>query len=285
MSLELRMKHPWTAKWPIDILSEHVIYAENMLRAIEEFLCGRCEHGVLFFRLKSEVIDGFPTLIVALDTHIQRGTAQWAALDAALTMQSIASNTAARLTAAQAALAAAIAHNALEAAKSAVENITVVEDENESTPDEENIKTITIYDEHSVHAIASMGESREKHVQDHAATLITRLRNDDGNRRLATIPNIEDLKRMDEQFPNFSEAYERIQQHVLLALKGDMILRLPPLLFVGPPGIGKTKFISTLANISHAPFKMINVSTLQSESVLAGSELHWGNGVSSFSVQ
>lgn len=280
MSIALRMKYPWTAKWPIDIRPEHALYAESMVRAIEEFLgSGKCHEIVTFFRLKSDDIDGVSTLTVALDTKIPPHTSQAAALNATLTMLSISSNTASRI-AAQAAAQKAAASVAEESRQEMLALPIANQEETQQVveqAEEEGRILVRVFDNTSIQAVVNMHESREKHVQDHAAALLSRLKNDMGYRELRPVPQIEALSVLDNQFPNFGEAYEAIQREVLLALLGDYVLRLPPLLFVGPPGVGKTKFISTLADAVGVPFKFLNVASLQSESVLGGSEMHWGN--------
>jgi hypothetical protein len=79
-------------------------------------------------------------------------------------------------------------------------------------------------------------------------------------------------------FPNFSAVVTSvIRPHVAMLARG-IRHRLPPLLLVGPPGIGKTLFAHNLAHLlSVPPPLMISIASETSGSALGGSSTFWSN--------
>lgn len=80
-----------------------------------------------------------------------------------------------------------------------------------------------------------------------------------------------------EKFPNFADVTAFIRNQFALSAAGDGALRLPPMLLVGGPGVGKTEFLLTLANDLKTTLEVIDMSCAQTGSALTGSEAYWGN--------
>lgn len=78
-------------------------------------------------------------------------------------------------------------------------------------------------------------------------------------------------------FPNFSAVIAFIQQQMALAAQLDGVFVLPPVLLIGPPGIGKTEFLLALVKRINSQLEIIDMSAAQSGSTLAGSEAFWSN--------
>jgi hypothetical protein len=90
----------------------------------------------------------------------------------------------------------------------------------------------------------------------------------------ATISAVE---RMRDAFPNFSDVLDSVVvPHVRLCEK-NAAHRMPPILLVGPPGVGKTLFASTLASALAAPLLRVDMASEQNNSTLAGSSSFWSN--------
>jgi ATP-dependent Lon protease len=49
------------------------------------------------------------------------------------------------------------------------------------------------------------------------------------------------------------------------------------MILIGPPGIGKTEFLLTLATVAHSVLEVIDIASAQTGSALSGSEAYWSN--------
>jgi ATP-dependent Lon protease len=70
---------------------------------------------------------------------------------------------------------------------------------------------------------------------------------------------------------------ELVEERLLLAQQEGTPFTLPPILLVGPPGVGKSHAARQLAAILGLPFELVDMSTQQTNSRLHGSDKHWGN--------
>ena len=143
---------------------------------------------------------------------------------------------------------------------------------------------------HSLRVIAS--EDPFKEIEDYTGALS----NDDTSRFKALVATLlrkgayrssmmrcfnerdANLQRLAIRFPNFSEVIEDIR--AFSSISQNLIIgpALPPMLFVGPPGVGKSYFAQELAEALHTvPPYRIEMSTAQSNSALVGSASFWSN--------
>jgi ATP-dependent Lon protease len=81
-----------------------------------------------------------------------------------------------------------------------------------------------------------------------------------------------------EEFPNFS-GY--IDEYLLPSLSighlCDSCFILPPTVFVGPPGLGKTLFVSKLSKVFGLDFERLNLETAQASFEVIGTATGWSN--------
>jgi ATP-dependent Lon protease len=93
-------------------------------------------------------------------------------------------------------------------------------------------------------------------------------------------PPIKVIRELADRFPNFSEVVELLAASAALSNLGHSAFKFPPLLLLGPPGIGKTYFATTLATIAHVNFKIVSMETTSAGWVLSGMHRGWaGAGV------
>lgn len=98
-----------------------------------------------------------------------------------------------------------------------------------------------------------------------------------GPKRLALI-NGETLSALQaDRFPNFTEFVAYLTGQSALAAMGNGVFRLPPVLLIGAPGIGKTAFLSRLAKVIKTEFLSINMAAAQTGSSISGGDIHWSN--------
>lgn len=81
-----------------------------------------------------------------------------------------------------------------------------------------------------------------------------------------------------ESFPNFQEVIETaIRPHIALCAAG-LSHRLAPILLVGTPGIGKTRFANALSDLLGVPPPLfVSMAAETNASTLAGSSTFWSN--------
>lgn len=98
-------------------------------------------------------------------------------------------------------------------------------------------------------------------------------------RTVTQAPLPSSLERLHERFPNFSAVTSLIQRHLGLCQRNpDRVLRLPPLLLVGEPGVGKTAYARQLAQLLGAPMVNVTVSALSAGFSLAGLDASYESG-------
>lgn len=94
---------------------------------------------------------------------------------------------------------------------------------------------------------------------------------------LALIKNETLANLQADRFPNFEELITYLKGQSALAAIGDGVFRLPPILLIGEPGIGKTAFLLRLAKVIKTDFLSINMASAQTGSAISGSDIHWSN--------
>ncbi len=77
--------------------------------------------------------------------------------------------------------------------------------------------------------------------------------------------------------PHMGAAIEVVAEYLALNAISPTLVRLPPMLLVGTPGVGKTYFATRLAELLGVPLHLADMSAQQTNSLLHGTERHWAN--------
>jgi ATP-dependent Lon protease len=91
------------------------------------------------------------------------------------------------------------------------------------------------------------------------------------------LPAVEVFDALAECYPNFAESIAVISNAVALAKIGNGVLEIPPMLLVGPPGIGKTQVANEIAKLLETDFCEIRMENEQSGAGISGSSEFWSN--------
>ena len=99
-----------------------------------------------------------------------------------------------------------------------------------------------------------------------------------GGERLNVKPSgIEALDALYEELPNFREVLDDIRKQLALAACGADPLEIPPMLLLGPPGIGKTHFGKRLSQLLGTGFALLGMSALTAGWIIGGASSGWKN--------
>lgn len=101
-----------------------------------------------------------------------------------------------------------------------------------------------------------------------------------GETRPLALPKASAITEVDElaiRFPNFQAVITAVlKPHIAITLMGIHV-RMPPVLLVGAPGIGKTAFATAASEMLNVPLLKFDMSTETNGAALAGSSTFWSN--------
>lgn len=98
-------------------------------------------------------------------------------------------------------------------------------------------------------------------------------------RPVKPLPDPQAIEELTDEFPNFSEVVGFYAEQAAIAKIGDKDrVRLPPVLLLGTPGVGKTVFSMRLAEQLGVDRFSVSFSGLSNAGVLSGLSGYWGNG-------
>ncbi|WP_291522850.1 AAA family ATPase [Acidithiobacillus sp.] len=92
---------------------------------------------------------------------------------------------------------------------------------------------------------------------------------------LRQVPEIGVFDLLRVEFPWLANTIQILERACVLSRRGNQILRLPPLLMVGPAGIGKTSLLRRFCELADVPYLVISVGGASDSMVLKGSHRAW----------
>ena len=112
--------------------------------------------------------------------------------------------------------------------------------------------------------------------------LYTNILKTDPKRSLARVTEekLRDLEGLKRKFPNFKQVIGHIKDLLELEYYGqNRIIKHPPILLDGPPGIGKTRLINEVANVLDVGHvRVIDVASTSNGFVIGGNSTKWKDG-------
>lgn len=91
-------------------------------------------------------------------------------------------------------------------------------------------------------------------------------------------PNLDDrIDHLMATFPNFARVTRSIVGVHARLLERGITHRMPPILLLGPPGVGKTVYAEAVGELLSAPVLRLDFASENSPSGLAGSSTFWSN--------
>ncbi|WP_052378744.1 AAA family ATPase [Polycyclovorans algicola] len=95
---------------------------------------------------------------------------------------------------------------------------------------------------------------------------------------LARRQQADAVDRLVQRFPNFAPVCRWVSDQVRLCALMRVPLRLPPMLLLGPPGIGKTMFCIELAQELGAEACVRSLAEMSASWLITGGSAQWSNG-------
>lgn len=85
------------------------------------------------------------------------------------------------------------------------------------------------------------------------------------------------LARLDRSHPHFGDVTQLVRERLLLSEQTDKPPQIPPILLLGPAGVGKTHYVQAVAEAIGTSYCEIHFDTALTDAALLGSDKRWGN--------
>lgn len=144
---------------------------------------------------------------------------------------------------------------------------------------DEDTPQLRLYDVEDVHKVkhSLKNRSADADSRNRLKSICDDLIERGGDRPYCKLPEPDAFVALAKNYPNFTETIDVVRSAVALAKLGDGTLNIPPLLLVGPPGIGKTQVATEIATLIETDFLEIRMETEQSGAGISGSSEFWSN--------
>ena len=99
-----------------------------------------------------------------------------------------------------------------------------------------------------------------------------------GGERFSVKPaGMPDFDALAAELPNFSEVLDDLRRQLALCMQTADPVELTPLLLLGDPGIGKTRFARRLSRLLGTGYGFVSMSSLTAGWILSGASSQWRN--------
>ena len=165
----------------------------------------------------------------------------------------------------------------------AAEPSEIVEPKPQPEPEPESAEpeklTVSVFDPATIEILDKSRAGRDSESKERISNLVKQLKATSCRKPLATIPEHwhEMVNEIACDFPNFSEFAEFLRHQFALTNLADGRLKLPPVLFSGPPGIGKTEIAMSLAELLSTGSLVVDMAAAQCGAELSGSDAYFSN--------
>jgi len=151
------------------------------------------------------------------------------------------------------------------------------DDDNDDNDDKEN--TYQVFDVNDILKIKSRIKSLSRDDAKKTEDLIKNLKNKSSHKKITYLSKHwrTICDQLETEFPNFKQVVDFIRSQMALGSIGNNHLKIPPILLLGEPGVGKTEFMLTLTDRLNTTLNIVDMSSIKTASKLSGSENFWSN--------
>lgn len=147
-------------------------------------------------------------------------------------------------------------------------------------PDYQDPLRIKLFDPACLGAIKKRADTIRDEQKSRLNSAIERMKaaGEDGYRSLGVFNDgAAFVAEFNELFPNFTCLGDLLGECAALSKLGDNRVKLPPVLLVGPAGVGKTEAASYIATSLNIGFHVVDMASSQTSSQLSGLDSMWAN--------
>lgn len=132
----------------------------------------------------------------------------------------------------------------------------------------------------SIYNVADVDRAMEESSSsknDSLKSLYEKMIRSGGMRYIIKPTSTEGVDSLYDNAPNFTEVIDDIKKQMSLAISGCESIQITPILLLGEPGLGKTHFAKSVAQILGTGFELISMNSLTAGWVLSGASSQWTN--------
>ncbi len=119
-------------------------------------------------------------------------------------------------------------------------------------------------------------QSPDRDTHNRLSSLFFKLKASGCLRRIARFDSLDSLEQLRKDAPNFSDVIHTLRNRWILS-EATGHFHIPPILLLGPPGVGKTRFAQRLAGLLDTGFFRFAMDSGSRGAALLGSDAFWGN--------